>query len=274
MTSRVRILAAIMAACILVPISGYGSAGAARTHSSSHLDLITSGTLTIGTDATYPPMESVDPQTSQFVGADIDLGTALAKAMGLKVKWVNNSFDSIIPAMQRKRFDAIMASMNDTPDREKVISFVKYMRASIGILIRSDESVKANGYSGLCGHSVGVERGTVELDGLLAANKKCKGSKIDIHAFTKDTDAFQALASHQAEAYTGDLPVVLNYIKMHRGQYKMAGKAFGAGQDYGIGLLKSNGALKTALQKALNTIRKNGRYAKILKKWGIQGAKL
>src|SRR5437588_4502719 len=88
------------------------------------------GYLTVGSDTTYPPQESIDPSSHQAVGADVDLANALAKAMGLKgAKIVTQTFSTIIPALQRGNYDVIMSSMNDTPDRRKQISFVDYMRA-------------------------------------------------------------------------------------------------------------------------------------------------
>jgi polar amino acid transport system substrate-binding protein len=275
MALRSRILA-VLAVCSLA--LGAGTANASRVvqhqaQAGNPLHLINAGWLTVGSDTTYPPMEAADPNhPGQFVGADVDLAQALAKAMGLKgAHIVNNTYDTIIPALQRHRFDVIMSSMNDTPARAKVIAFVDYMRASEGILVKTSSSIHANSYSGMCGHTVAVESGTTELDGLNAANKTCK-SKIDIKQFAKDTDAYNAFASGHAEAYTGDLPVVALYVKNGHGQLRMAGKPFGAGENYGIGLLKGNSALKTALKHALTKIRASGQYARILKHWGVGGA--
>lgn len=253
-----------------------GSSPVAASPSTSHSTapplLIHPGYLTIGTDATYPPMESQDPQTHQFIGADIDLGRALAKAMGLKgAQFVNNSFDTIIPALFRGNFDVVMSSMNDTPKRRRQIAFVDYMRASQAIVVKKDSSIHADSYAQMCGHSVAVETGTTELDGLRAADKKCT-NKIDIKAFTADTAAFQAFTSGHTDAYTGDLPVAALYVKQHSAALRLAGKPFGAGENYGIGLLYKDKALRANLKKALAKIRKSGQYRHILDKWGVGGA--
>jgi len=257
-------------------VSGPGSASAqhrSATHAAA-LKLKNAGYLTVGTDATYPPMESYDSAAHQYVGADIDLANALAKAMGLKgAKIVNHTFDTIILSLQKGDYDVIMSSMNDTPDRAKQIAFVDYMRASEAILVRASSGIHANSYSGMCGHSVAVEDGTTEAFGLDAANKKCS-NKIDIKKYPQDTAAYQAFALHKADAYSGDLPVAALYAKNSHGQIVLAGKPFAAGQDYGIGLLKNNPGLKAALVSALRKIRSNGSYSKILSKWGVGGAGL
>jgi polar amino acid transport system substrate-binding protein len=244
----------------------------AASGTSNHLNLVNPGYLTVGSDASYPPMESKDPTTRQYVGADIDLANALSKAMGLKgAKIFNASFDSLIPSLQAKRFDVIMSSMNDTPERAKQVAFVDYMTATMGILVKSGSPIKANSFSGLCGHTVAVERGTVEQQDLNSANNSCS-SKIQTVVTTTDSDAYQSFNSGHADAYTSDLPVVAYYIKKFPGRFQMAGKPISAHAKYGIALNKKDGALKTALREALAKVRASGQYSKILKKWGVAGA--
>lgn len=258
----------LVLAALLLP----GTLLAKTQASTAKVSLVHPGYLSVGSDTTYPPMEaSVPNKPGQFYGADVDLAGTLARAMGLKgARIVVTTFDSIIPALQRWNFDIIMSSMNDTPARRQQIAFVDYMRlnAAISILVGKSSSLHANNYSGLCGHSVSVESGTVELDGLNAQNKTCS-SKMSIKQYGKDTDAFQAFISGHVDAYTTDLPVALFYVKKYPGQVRLAGKSFGAGAYYGIGLLKSATALHAALVKALNTIRHNGTYIRILRRWGL-----
>jgi polar amino acid transport system substrate-binding protein len=259
--------------------SSSSSSKATSTPSSAtkSLGLISPGTFTVGSDTTYPPMESKNPSNpSQAVGADVDLANALAKAMGLSgAKIVSAPFDTIITSLNDKRFDVVMSSMNHTPERAKRVDFIDYMTASQGILVPKTSTVHAANFHALCGKTVSVERGTTELDGLIAANKTCS-PKIRILSFTADTDAFQALASGHSEAYTGDFPVVRNYASDPRfgGKYRAAGPAFATGANYGIAIRKGDSALKIAIQKALATIRSNGHYIKILKKWGVSDAAL
>jgi polar amino acid transport system substrate-binding protein len=246
----------------------------AATGTTNHLGLITPGYLTVGSDTTYPPMETRDPTTQKYVGADIDLANALAKAMGLKGAIIKSAvFDSLIPSLQAHRFDVVMSSMNDTPERAKKVDFVDYMTATMGIVVKKGSSIKANNYGALCGKTVAVERGTVEQDDLNAANKSCS-SKINILVSGADTDAFQAFNSGHSEAYTTDLPVAVYYTKKFPTKFQLAGKPISAHARYGIALNKGKGALKTALQDAVAKIRGNGQYTAILKKWGVGGAAL
>ncbi len=242
-----------------------------------HLTLIHPGILSVGSDTTYPPMEASDiNHPGTFVGADVDLANALARAMHLSgARIVSTSFTSLISALARHNFDVIMSSMNDTPGRRKKVSFIDYMqlRAAEAIVVPKSSALHAKGYHGLCGHSVSVEKGTAELIDLTAADKSCK-NKINIKTFTADTDAFQALASGHSDAYTTDLPVALFYVKAHGGAIRFAGKPFGSGAFYGIGLARGDSALHQALVGALAKIRASGQYRRILAKWGLSSTHL
>lgn len=267
-----------LALVLVVALSACGgsssSSNQGSSSTSSHLTLVKSGYLTVGSDTTYPPMESRDPESQQYVGADIDLAKALAKAMGLKGARIQSaSFDSLIPSLQAKRFDVIMSSMNDTPERAKQVAFVDYMTATMGILVKHGSPIKANNFSDLCGRTVSVERGTVEQQDLEAANNSCS-SKIQTVVTTADSDAYQAFNSGHAEAYTSDLPVVTYYVQKFPGKFQLAGKAISAHANYGIALNKKDSALKTALRQALAKVRGSGQYTTILKKWGVAGAAL
>src|SRR5947209_19589377 len=89
-------------------------------------DLITPGTLTIGSDTTYPPLEYIDTTTNKATGFDVDLITAIAERMGLKVNVVTRKFDTIIDDLSNKRVDVVISDVTINPGRQKKADFVPY----------------------------------------------------------------------------------------------------------------------------------------------------
>ncbi len=87
------------------------------------------GTLVVATDATYAPMEFIASSGKTIVGADADLAKALGGVMGLKMKLVNATFDTIIPGLQAHKYDLGISSFTDTKARQKVVDFVTYFSA-------------------------------------------------------------------------------------------------------------------------------------------------
>ncbi len=110
---RTRLIIAALALTSLLPFAGSTHAAAPVA---APAGLKTSGTLTIGTNFGYPPMEEFTGANADVPsGADIDLGRALASEMGLKANFLNiTDFGTIIIGLQGHKFDIIMSSMNVT----------------------------------------------------------------------------------------------------------------------------------------------------------------
>ena len=115
-------------------------------------------TLTFCTDATYPPEEFY--QGTKLVGSDIDIGTEIAKRIGLKSKFQNTGFDGIIAALLAKKCDAIISGMNDTAERRKQVAFVDYLSVGQSLMVKKGNPKKISTLTSLSGKSVSVEVGT------------------------------------------------------------------------------------------------------------------
>ena len=74
--------------------------------------------IRFGVDPTFAPFESKNPD-GQLVGFDIDLGNAICAELKVKCVWVENAFDSIIPALRAKKFDAVLSAMTINDQRKK-----------------------------------------------------------------------------------------------------------------------------------------------------------
>ena len=117
--------------------------------------------ISFGVDATYPPFESLSP-SGAFQGFDIDLGKAICAELKVKCVFVNQSFDGIIPALQARKFDAILSSMTVTPERAKQINFSSEMYDEPTSLIVKKGSGLVPSAASLKGKTVGVEAGTIQ----------------------------------------------------------------------------------------------------------------
>ncbi|MEG2081506.1 MAG: transporter substrate-binding domain-containing protein, partial [Oscillospiraceae bacterium] len=69
-------------------------------------------TLIIGTNAEFAPFEYLD--NGKVVGFDIDLINEIGKKLDLNIKIENLSFDGLLPALQAKKVDLIIAGMTAT----------------------------------------------------------------------------------------------------------------------------------------------------------------
>jgi polar amino acid transport system substrate-binding protein len=229
------------------------------------------GTLTVAADATYAPNEFIGSDGHTVEGMSPDLGHALAAVMGLKVKVVNASFDTIIPGLQSGKYDLGISSFTDTKEREKVVDFVTYYSAGTSFYVKAQGGPTINTLADLCGHKIAVERGTTQADAATAQSAKCKKAgkpAVTVLVFPDQNAANLAISSGRGQVGMGDSPVAAYIVKKSSGQFKLSGKPYGTA-PYGIAIPKGNGMAQPILD-ALKELMSNGTYMSILTKWGIQ----
>ncbi|MCC9708425.1 ABC transporter substrate-binding protein [Streptomyces sp. MNU76] len=230
------------------------------------------GQITYCSDISAPPLTYYDA-AQKPVGAEIELGDALASQLGVKANWANTAFNGIIPALQAKQCDAIITQLYIKPEREKVVNFVPYMYASNTLVVSAKNEKGIESASDLCGNRAAAQTGTTVADYLADQSKKCRADgkqKVDIRLFNKDTDALQQLRLGLVDSYGTTLETAAYVLKQQPDTFALAGKPFNR-IKVGAATRKDDTALHDALTKAFAAVQKNGEYAAILKKWNLTG---
>jgi polar amino acid transport system substrate-binding protein len=262
---------AAFAVLLIFLLAGAATAVAARTSVTPPPAIKSAGQIVYCTDISYPPEESFAPGNKP-IGSDIDIGTGIAKLMGVKATFKNTTFDSIIPALKTKKCDAIISGMNDTASRRKQVDFVDYLKVGQSLMVKKGNPEHITSLAALSGKRVSVESGTTNRDFLAAASKKLvkAGKKaINIVTFPKDTDAASALKTGRVDAYFGDSPVAVYYANRDH-SFEVGGSPI---NPLAIGIaIRKGDPLKPAVQKAISQLYANGTMKKIVAKWGMTDA--
>src|SRR5262245_30764085 len=227
--------------------------------------------ITVATDATYAPSEFFASNGKTIVGMDPDLAQALGAVLHRKVKVVNATFDTIIPGLASGKYDLGMSSFTDTKEREKVVDFVTYFSAGTAFYVKASGGPTIGSLAALCGHSVGVERGTTQASDATAQSGKCKAAGKDgvkVNVYPDQNAANLAIASGRAEVGMADSPVAAYIVKKSNAMFKLTGKAYGTA-PYGIAVPKK-GPLARQVLGAGKKLMANGKYKAILLRWGVQ----
>ena len=229
------------------------------------------GTLTVASDASYAPNEFIASDGHTVIGMDADLMKALGAVMGLKVKIVNATFDSIIPGLAAGKYDVGASSFTDNKEREKTVNFVTYFTAGESFYTKASGGAAISTIADLCGHTVAVEKGTTEGDDATAQGKKCKAAGkagVTVLTFPDQNGANLAVSSGRAQLGFADSPVAEYVVKQSNGQFKLIGQSY-ANAPYGIAVPKNSG-LEKALLAALQKLMSDGQYKAILTHWGVE----
>ncbi len=260
-------MATTAAAALLVSTSGAlaatSSAGAAQLPASVKKN----GYITVGVDATYRPNEFKDAKGNP-IGWEVELVNAVAADLGIKVHYVVSTFDSILPAIKGGKYDAGISSFTDTKEREAQVDFANYFTAGIQWAAPKGKVVDPNN---ACGLIVAVQTGSTEIDDLKAKSADClKAGKKAITQLSYDAQdaATASVTLGRANALTADSPVTEDAVAQSKGKLVLAGAIYGAA-PYGMPTPKGSTLVK-ALSIGFNDVNKSGKYAAILKKWGVQ----
>jgi lysine-arginine-ornithine-binding protein len=218
--------------------------------------------LKIGSEGAYPPFNMKDT-SGNIVGFDIDIANALCAEMKADCTIVAQDWDGMIPALQNKKFDAIVASMSITEERLKSVNFtdpyysnkLQYVAKKGADLDISAEAMKSK--------TIGAQRATVAAEWL---EKNVPGAKISLYD-TQD-NAWLDLEAGRTDAVLVDVYPGYEWLQSDIGKnFEFKGEPVFDDDKIGIAVRKEDTELLAKLNAALKTIQSNGVYDKINEKY-------
>lgn len=275
MVRRIAIVCAALLSCALVA-TGCGSDESKPKASkqpsntaATPAPLTAGGQFVICTDVPYPPAEYLEG--ANFVGYEIEIMNDVARRLNTTPAYAKTLFDAIIPALQSKKCDAIISSMNVTPQREQQVSFVEYLEIGQSLMVATGTDDSINTLDDLSGLSVAVQVGTTLKDALDKKSAELVATgvpKIKVQTFPDAGAAAAALATGKVDVFFADSPVVADYVNKQPDQFDFAGEPIDP-LPVGIATRKEDVALHDAITDAIQAMYKDGAMKTILQKWKI-----
>lgn len=228
------------------------------------LDLGKEGVFTVGLDDTFAPMGFRDDK-GKLVGFDIDLATAVAKEMGLKIEFKPINWDAKDMELKSKNIDCIWNGMSQTPEREKAMSLSKkYLNNKIILMTQKDDVVVENA-ADLAKYNIGTQADSSALE-MLGKNEKYNDFKDKITEYKSYDDAILDMKAGRIDVIAID-QVLGEYKNKNMGE-AMKSLEYNLGDDfYVIGFRKDDKELTKSVNEAIKTLIDNGEAAKISEKW-------
>ncbi|PZO82535.1 MAG: amino acid ABC transporter [Mesorhizobium amorphae] len=217
----------------------------------------------------YPPFTSPDA-SGNWTGWEVEFAKAVCDEAKLNCVITPVAWDGIIPALTTKRIDMIVGSMSITPEREQTIAFSdKYYNTPTAIIGAKGDSFEATP-EGLSGKVLGVQVSTVHA---VYAKKHFGGTAAEVREYQTQDEANQDLAAGRIDAVQADQIALDAFLKSDQGaaccdlKGAVAADLEVLGPGVGIGLRKEDNELREKLNAAIKTVRDNGTYAEITKKY-------
>ncbi len=220
----------------------------------------------------YPPFTSKDA-SGAWVGWEVDFMNAVCADVGEKCTVEPVAWDGIIPALQAKKFDAIMSSMSITPERAKTISFSSVYYNSLAVIIGPKSADKDFSPEHLKGKNIGVQVSTTHA-AYIAKYYEPKGAVVKTYATQDEANA--DLAAGRLDYVMADGVTLDSFISSEQG---VCCEQKGAvpididilGPGVGFGIRKDDAALLAKMNKGIADLAANGTFDKITAQWKLQG---
>lgn len=222
--------------------------------------------IRIATEGTYKPFSYI--ADGKLTGFDVDIANALCEKMQAKCTIVSQEWDGMIPGLMSGKYDATVASMSITPERQKKIDFTdKYYATPARFIAVKESGIKETTPESLKGITVGVQGSTSQAS-YLEDNFK----DTEVKMYKTVDDANMDLANGRIDLVFSDAAILADWMKSADGACcKFVGgdvrdeKYFGVGK--GIGVRKSDPDLRDRFNAAIKAIIADGTYDRINKKY-------
>jgi arginine/ornithine transport system substrate-binding protein len=222
--------------------------------------------LRVGVEGGYPPFSQISPN-GQLSGFDIDIANAICAELRVECQMIQQEFDGMIPALNARRFDIIVASMTITPARLERVDF------SAPYYDVPSQFVARNG--AFTSHSVEALRGRriiVLRNSPRAAWLQQNYPQNELHLVNRETDVYLELVAGRGDiAFGSSVVSTEQFLKRPEGaNHGRVGEPIrlqgGAG---GVGIAVRKGDVETLgrVNQALAAIRANGTYRQIMARY-------
>ncbi|MGC9398824.1 MAG: basic amino acid ABC transporter substrate-binding protein [Anaerolineae bacterium] len=220
-----------------------------------------SETITVATDATWPPFEYIDEESKEIVGFDIDLMRTIAEEADLDVEFVNVSWDALLAGVAQGEYDAAISVITITDERrERMLFSDPYYDAGQVVVVRTADAADFSSEADLAGRTAGAQIGTT---GAMAIEEI-----EDTTLKTYDTIdlAFLDLLNGQIDAVVCDNPLAVGYVNQYAGELEIVTEPF-TDEQYGIAAPPGSEELIAQINEGLAAVLEQGIIEELEARW-------
>lgn len=209
----------------------------------------------LGTEGAYPPYNFIN-DNGEIDGFEREVGDEVCRRAKLDCVWVVNEWDSIIPNLVSGNYDAIIAGMSVTAERDKVIDFThEYYPASPSY------------YVTLAGAKPDLKNGVIAAQTNTIHAGHIASSGAELVEFASPDETIAAVRNGEADAVFADGDYLEPIVAESNGELVITGDSLRVGGGIGLGVRESDGALRKKFSAAIDSMKADGTLNTLLRKW-------
>jgi polar amino acid transport system substrate-binding protein len=211
--------------------------------------------IRMGTEGAYPPWNLIN-DAGEVDGFERELGDELCARAELTCEWVTNEWDSIIPNLVSGNYDAIIAGMSITDERDDVIDFTQpYTPPDPSTYAAMSDGVD------LAGGIIAAQTGTIQA-GYVAE------SGATLVEFSTPDETIAAVVNGEVDAVLADASFIKTAMDTN-GDLLVVGDPVLLGGGVGMGIRESDGDLKAKFDAAIQSMKDDGSLNTLIQKWEV-----
>lgn len=237
--------------------------GAVGARADQLSDIKAAGKIVAATEMHYAPFDML--VNGKYEGFDRDMFDEVAKELGVTPEYQDLPWTSILPGLEVKKFDFVLAPVTFTKERAARYAFTRPIApATVGLVQKKGGALTKP--EDIKGKTVGVQKGTAQEKQTQAYAEKIGGATVK--GYGTPDEAYADLAAGRLDAVAGSSPNLAYLAKTRGDQFAVVQPAFGAPVYFGWVARKGEGdTLVAAIDAALNKMAQDGRMKKLQEKW-------
>ncbi|MBI5055095.1 MAG: transporter substrate-binding domain-containing protein [Nitrospirae bacterium] len=225
------------------------------------------GTVRIGHGNATPPMNYID-EKGEWTGFDVDLGSAIAEKLGVKIERVLVDNKTRIAFLANRSIDISLANISQTRSREEQMDYAEPPYFWTGKIFYAKKG-KFKSIKDLGGKKLGVDQGSNAFIAAPQEITKYTDAKPEMLSFQNSAEGFLALKQGKIDAYSQDAQIMASIAAAGglADEYEAVGGAIWSPGLYGIGVPENESDWRDKISFILQDMLKDGTYEKIYQKW-------
>ncbi|MER9866569.1 ABC transporter substrate-binding protein [Mesorhizobium sp. M0136] len=237
-------------------------------------EIRTAGKITAVNNGSFPPYEIVTG--TELSGATKDISDAIGQLLGIEVDHASVAgLPALLSGINAGRYQFAMGPVGDYPDRQKSNDFVDWVREYVVFAVEKGNPQGITSLDTACGKRIAVMSGGSAEKVIKQQAQKCtEGGKpaVEVQSFTDQPSSILAVRSKRSDAFFSSQAPLTYFVEQAKGQLELAGvgQANGFKDIYQGAVVKKGSPLGGVLLDAFKILMKNGTYAAVMKKWGLE----
>ncbi|MER9078021.1 ABC transporter substrate-binding protein [Mesorhizobium sp. M0895] len=237
-------------------------------------EIRTAGKITAVNNGSFPPYEIVTG--TELTGATRDISDAIGQLLGVEVDHASVAgLAALLSGVNAGRYQFAMGPVGDYPDRQKSNDFIDWVREYVVFAVEKGNPQGITSLDTACGKRIAVMSGGSAEKVIKQQAQKCtEGGKpaVEVQSFTDQPSSILAVRSKRSDAFFSSQAPLTYFVEQAKGQLELSGvgQANGFKDIYQGAVVKKGSPLGGVLLDAFKILMKNGTYAAVMKKWGLE----